>query len=196
VKTQKKTEFGDVTPVQRVRDGKRERYCIVTGLWLPVGVSWSDHYQKFRAWKDVGRKQMRHGLFDRAEKAIEARRAWDIEFRNVSSKRVELSVQNGESGYQGKLAQLPKEQNRSLMLRRFRRLLRTAHRVMEEAPPTRTNPISASRRAVLGDLVGLMMADVEFFVDCGMLKADDIQRAMQREARRLAGEPLAGDEAA
>lgn len=177
-----------VDSVLVVRRQDRESVCMVEAERLPVGVSYSRRYRCYRAYKDVGSKQVAHGLFEDAGEAIRAREQWDVMFRREGSRAVAMAVAAGRPGYQRKLQLAPKVRDRRRELRRLRSVFFLASRLLAERVTKRRTVLSAADRARLGRVVGVIMAHVEYMGYTGDVLLDDVQAAMRQEAARLAGE--------
>lgn len=180
----KRVRVSDVLVVRR-REGD---VSMVDAESLPVGVSYSPRYRCYRAYKDVGSKQVAHGLFETAAEAIRAREQWDVMFRREGSRRVALAVAAGKPGHQAKWHLAPRVLDRRRELRRLRSVLWMASRLLSERVTERRTVLSAADRARLGRFVGVVMAHVEYMGYTGDVLLDDVLVAMRDEAARLAGD--------
>jgi len=191
----KKPEFAEVAPVRR--DDRKVK--LFAPEYLPPGVTYSERYQCYRAYLHIGRKQVAHGLYDTADEAIAAREQFEKQHWHARSSKVVCAEIAGKPGYQGKTHLAPKIKDRRAAVDRLGQLLGTSADVIALGKTERRTIIDGPHRRHLGQLLGAVLANLEYLTNTGEVLLVDMQPAMRDEARRLLagnGEVAAEEEAA
>lgn len=178
--------FGELSP-EALPVSPESKASLASPKPIRQGVCWSPIYRCWRAYLHVGQKQVFHGLYDGYQEACSARHQAEVRFGRMGDV-VGKQIRAGQKpDYRVRWHRAPKPGDRRKELRRLQLLFREAAETLDRQVDRRTI-LSEPDRQHVGQVIGGMLALIEWLTLTGDVLTADVRGAMFREAKRLAGE--------